>query len=297
MVENFLTILGLLAPVFLLAACGALWSRLGFAFDVSFATQLVMLLAGPALVFITLAEVKLPARDLGAIAVAALIGHGVLALAAALALRIAELPTRVHLAPMVFGNTGNVGLPVAFFALGPDGLAAAVVVFTVSTLLVLSGGVWAMSGRAAPVAIFEQPIVYAAVFGALAAVLAAPIPSWLGASFTLAGQIAIPLMLLTLGVAVARLALVDTPLMVALAVGRLALSGLSGVAAVEIVGLEGIARDAVILQFLTPAAVMTYVLAQREGAHAQPQKVAAAVLVSTLVAFVALPVALVVLAA
>jgi predicted permease len=45
-----------------------------------------------------------------------------------------NLDRRTYLAPLIFGNTGNVGLPLALFAFGQAGLGYAIVVFAVMIL-------------------------------------------------------------------------------------------------------------------------------------------------------------------
>ena len=42
-----------------------------------------------------------------------------------------RIDVRTYLAPLIFGNTGNLGLPLALFAFGETGLGYAVVVFAV----------------------------------------------------------------------------------------------------------------------------------------------------------------------
>ena len=46
-----------------------------------------------------------------------------------------RLDRRTFLAPLIFGNTGNLGLPLALFAFGDVGLGYAVVIFAVMAIL------------------------------------------------------------------------------------------------------------------------------------------------------------------
>ena len=56
--------------------------------------------------------------------------------ATALLVRLAGLSQRTYLAPLAYGNTGNLGLPLALFAFGDLGLSYAVVVFAVAGLAI-----------------------------------------------------------------------------------------------------------------------------------------------------------------
>ena len=108
-------------------------------------------------------------------------------------------------APLAFGNTGNIGLPIALFAFGQAGFDLAVVIFAVMAILSFTFGVWVVAGGGNPVAAVREPLVWGTVAGSVFLALGWGVPAWVGATLDLVGQMAIPLMLLTLGVAIARL--------------------------------------------------------------------------------------------
>ena len=109
----------------------------------------------------------------------------------------------------------------------------------------------------------------------------------------LIGQMAIPLMLITLGVAVARLSPAGIGRAVFLSVIKLALCiGCAWVAA-DFFALDDVAFGILVLQVATPVAVTSYMLAEKYGADAQ--SVAGLVVVSTLMSIGALPLLLAVL--
>ena len=108
-------------------------------------------------------------------------------------------------APLTFGNTGNLGLPIALFAFGQAGFDLAVVIFAVMAILSFTFGVWVVAGGGNPVTAIREPLVWGTVAGSLFLALGWGVPAWAGATLDLVGQMAIPLMLLTLGVAIARL--------------------------------------------------------------------------------------------
>lgn len=288
--EVLLQVLEILAPILALAAIGFVWERLKAPYDAGFVTRMVMNVAGPCLVFSTLVQTDLAPDLFGAMIAAALILYALSALAALTLIGVARLETRVYLPALVFGNTGNIGLPLCLYAFGPEGLALAVILFSISTVLTIAAGVWISSGSASPWRGLAEPMVAAAILGAAASLLKVSPPDWAVASLSLAGQTTIPLMLITLGVAVARMELGRLDRAALLGVGRIGLGLAAGLATVELLGLEGVARGVVILLAMTPAAVTTYLFAERW--RTRPGDVAAVVMGSTLVSIVAIPVAL-----
>jgi malate permease and related proteins len=103
----------------------------------------------------------------------------------------------------------------------------------------------------------------------------------------LIGQLAIPLMLITLGVAVARL----TPGGLGRAFWLSALKAAVCIAIAWVVGrwfaLDPVAFAVLVLQVATPVAVTSYLLAQKYGADADA--VAGLVVVSTLLSVIYIP--------
>ncbi|MEM8740322.1 MAG: AEC family transporter [Pseudomonadota bacterium] len=282
-----ITVLQTIAPVFLLAGVGFAWVRLGHAYDLGFVTRLAMQLGLPCLIFTGLAEARIDAALLADIALAALVGYfavGVLSLLLCVAL---GLDLRTYLSPIVFGNTGNLGLPVAYFAYGDAGLAYALVVFAVMAVLNFTLGVWLVSGRGSG-EMLRQPIAWAAALGGVAMLTEWTPPVWAMNTLELLGQIAIPLMLITLGVAVARLTVRDIGRATLISLLKLAI-GLAAAAGV-VLAFDlgwGTLGGAFALQFAMPVAVTSYLLATRYDT--QPGAVAGLVVVSTLISVPAIP--------
>jgi predicted permease len=109
-------------------------------------------------------------------------------------------------------------------------------------------------------------------------------------SLDLAGQIAIPLMLITLGVSIANLSVGEVGRAVVLSLAKLSISTATAILVVQLFGLTGVARGALVLQLVMPVAVTSYLLAERY--RAEPDKVAGTVVVSTLISVAAIPAAL-----
>lgn len=282
-----LQVLQITAPVFFLALIGYVWKRTGHAFDIPFVSRMSMQIAVPALIFSVLSRIELDPvafRDL-ALASAAL--YGAIAVGVGALVWGTGISSRVYLAPLIFGNTGNVGLPIALFAFGETGLAYAMVVFAVMAALSFTVGIWMVAGVSNPLAVLRQPIFHASWLGILFAAEGWGVPDVVTKTLTLTGQIAIPLMLITLGVAVAQLQVRDIGFALALSVAKAAICALAAMAVAGLFGLGSAPAGALAIQALTPVAVTNYLLATRY--ETDPEAVASLVVVSTVLSLAVIP--------
>ena len=280
----------IVAPVFALAAIGFFWARSGAPFDIPFVTRLCMTVSGPCLIFSVLVQVSIEPSAFRQLAGATFALYGLLLIGLAALIRIARLQMRAYLAPLVFGNTGNIGLPICLLAYPENGLALAIIVFAVMAALSFTLGVWLVSGDASPTEALRQPIFYAAAFGAFGSYFNLEPPKAILDTLDLIGQIMIPMMLITLGVSIARLTTSNLALALLLSAAKVGLSVCAALIAADLFALEGAARGVLVLQAVTPVAVTSYLLAERYAAA--PREVAGLVVISTLISVAVLPLTL-----
>lgn len=282
-----LTVLEIVAPVFMLAAVGFAWVKLGYEYRVEFVTRFAMTLSVPCLIFTALMGTDIDATALASLSLAALVAYGLVTAAMWLLVLAGRLDRRTFLAPLIFGNTGNLGLPLALFAFGDIGLGYAVVVFAVMAILSFTIGIWMVAEGGSPLKVLKEPLVAATLLGALFLWQGWQTPTFLTNALDLIGQTAIPMMLITLGVAVARL----QPGSFGLAIVLSALKAVLCVACALVTGLwfglNPTALAVLIVQVATPVAVTSYLLAEKYGADSD--SVAGLVVVSTLMSVVTLP--------
>lgn len=284
MIAELLTVI---APVVICAAIGFLWSRRGEPFDVGQVTRISVTLGTPCLIVWTFEQTR-PEPDVF-LEIAAAITFAFVGFAALgyLALKLARLDVRNFLPALVFPNTGNMGLPLCFFAFGDAGLAFAIVIFTVSALGNFTFGASLARGSARLADLARMPALYAVPIGLLLIVGDLHLPAWIANTVELLAGLTIPLMLLALGVSLSRLSISSLWRSTALSLLRLVGGFAIGVLAAWIFGLEGTARGVLILQCSMPTAVFNYLFAERYGRA--PSEVAGMVLVSTLLSFATLP--------
>jgi predicted permease len=151
-------------------------------------------------------------------------------------------------------------------------------------------GVWVVAGGGSPARLLREPIMIGTLLGALFLWQGWHTPVWLTNSLDLIGQIAIPLMLITLGVAVARLNAGRLGRALWLSVLRAAVCLAVALGAGLLFGLPPVALAVLILQVTTPVAVTSYMLAEKYGADAD--SVAGLVIASTLLSVITLPLTL-----
>ncbi len=280
----------ILAPVFLTAAGGYVWTRAGQPFDHAFVTRLITSIGAPALVFSTLANTALPFDTGARMAMAAAVCLLAMAAVAALVLRLAGMPMKVYLPSLTFPNIGNAGLPVCLFAFGQQGMAMAMVFFAVTSASQFTLGPAIAAGELDLRALLRVPLLYAVAAAVAVLALGWKLPLWLSNTLTLVSGLTIPLMLLSLGAALAELRAPNMMRATALSALRLGLGAACGWAVAAAFGLEGAARGVVVIESSMPAAVFNYLFARMYDNR--PDEVAGVILVSTLMSAFTLPLVL-----
>ena len=199
----------------------------------------------------------------------------------------------------LFSNSGNVGLPLALFAFGPDGLAVAGGWFAVMSIGSSTVGPYLaararLGVRGALGRVMRQPIIYAVAAGVIVNLGGFTLPGPVAnASRLLAGG-AVALMLLLLGLQLARLTAREEASGAALATAiRLVAVPPIAWGVGRLVGLEGMAFAVAVIQASTPTSISSALWALEFDAR--PALVSAAVVLSTILSVVTLTVLLAVL--
>lgn len=281
--------MGILAPGFFLALIGVVWQRRGLGFPLDFVTNLVINVSMPALLFHTLVRIDTPVISLGQVAIATVLVHAVFAPVAMGMLVKAGSDWRLSVAHVV-GNTGNLGLPVCYFAFGETGLAYAMTFFAVQCLLLFSVGEAVYAGRFDLSRVFRSPILIAIMLALLARSFGVAPPEFAMETLELLGQITIPLMLITLGVSLSSMRASSLPSTVAWSIARTGVAIVVGFGIAHVMDLEGAARGVVVIQTVVPVAVFNFLLAVRHSRDSEA--VAGLVLVTHLGALFYLPIVL-----
>lgn len=282
-------IFSIMAPVLVCAAIGYGWARKGYGFDAEFVARLVLNVAAPCLMLSTLSTVELDLQALQRSAQACVLIAVLMALLGYLIPPLLGDSVRVYLPSFVFPNVGNMGLPVCMLAFGSEGLALALAFFMVLSLAHFPVGTLMAGGKEAGgwSVIVRMPILYAVLLAVILLWQDWQLPAPILNSAQLIGGMAIPLMLVALGVSLQRLQVRQWKTALLYSVIRIGGGLLIGLLVCWLLDLEGVERGVVLIQASMPVAVFNYLFAERF--QRQPEAIAGVVVMSTLLSFVSVP--------
>ena len=287
-----LRIFSIIFPVFAIAAIGYLYGRYKRP-DMALANQLNMDLFVPALVFGALSSKSF---DLGAYKALAIggalviLGSGLLAAPFA---RWLKVDYRTFVPPMMFNNSGNMGLPLALLAFGDSALPAAIVLFIVEMALHFSLGAYILDHRTRLTRMLRIPVIVATLLGLGFSASGLVMPGPLHTVIKMLGDIAIPLLLFSLGVRLTQVSFKDWHLGLwgAVLCPLTGLAMVGGGALLNPTIRECVQQHSLLIIFgALPPAVLNYIVAEQY--RQEPEKVASIVMLANLGSLVAMPLAL-----
>lgn len=283
----FTELLAVMAPVLIAAAIGYGWARSGHDYPTEFVTRMVLNVATPCLVLSTLSRTQIDASAFASMALAcALVSLGMAVIGLLLA-RLWGQDWRVIVPAYLFPNTGNMGLPVCLYAFGEQGLALAVACFLLLSVGHFSLGMLLSGAERSLRRLILHPIMFSLALALLMLVFQFELPRWLANTTSLLGSMAIPMMLVTLGVSLARIRVEHLGMGVLLGALRIGCGAAIGWAVGVALGLPPLAQAVLVLQSSMPVAVFNYLFALR--GNRSPEVVASLVMCSTLLSFGLIP--------
>ena len=256
-------------PIFVIAGVGYLLARHA-SVQVHTVSRVTFHALAPALVFNTLATSTLSGFEFGRMAAFYLLvaaSAGLMARVAAIPLRLDRASLSAFLLVVVCSNSGNYGLPVALLAFGREALAFASVYFVSSAIFSYTGGVLlAASGRRsirhALAGVLRVPAVYGAVAAAVTMAFGLHVPDPIARPTSLLSDAALPMMILVLGMQLERVTWPERPdMVIAASLLSLVATPLAAFGVAHLLGLQGPALQAGVLQASMPTAVVTTILA------------------------------------
>lgn len=282
-------ILEIVFPIFAVVTVGVIYGRYRKpAMDV--ANRINLDIFVPALVFSALTDQDFDLAAYGKL----LLGGAAIILSSGFAVwllaRTSTVKFRTLAPPMMFRNAGNMGLPLIVLAFGEAALPAALVLFLLGNIAHFGLGISILDRHARLLSLLRQPVILAAIAALVIGFSGMSLPEPIALPIDLLGQVAIPLMLFSLGV---RLTDAD------LSEWRIGLTGalaapLIGMAIVipllAILDLPPLQAGALFLFAALPPAVLNFLFAERYDQ--EPAKVASIVMLGHLAALVTIPLAL-----
>ncbi|OQY19761.1 MAG: hypothetical protein B6I36_03205 [Desulfobacteraceae bacterium 4572_35.1] len=280
--------LNIIAPVFIIIACGWALERYLHLDLVPFTISSLYLFA-PALVLSAL--LKHPVDSIHAVDVLLfmLIYTTVMYFLAKLSAKILNIDDNCKPAltlTTAMMNVGNFGLPLSYFAFGDKGIPVAILVFVVFNIPLSTVAIVIAQGKQARLTTainncFKIPILHTVFLALLLNALKIKVPLFITRPIDLIGQVAVPLMLVVLGMQISRTEWHITGKFMGTAISlRLIVAPLIAWLCCKMLNIEGLYRDVLILQTSTPSAVLPLLYALRFDTR--PDLVASTIVVTTL---------------
>jgi predicted permease len=283
----FITIFSVIAPVFICALLGYGWVKKGIPFDTPFVSKLVMEVGAPCLIFSRFMQQDVDMEAFRVMALSAFVSMTLFGVVGGLALFAARLDQRTWLPSQVFPNVGNMGLPLCLLAFGEEGLALGMTYFMVNTVFGFTIGAMITSGKMSIRDLLKTPTFWAVVVTLTFLFTGTKPWTWVLNTTVLLGDFTIPLMLIAMGVSLARFQIASVKRSLLISLLRLGMGFAVGLGVATLLGLEGTAWGVTIMQSSMPVAVFSYLFAVRY--NRSPEEVAGTVVISTVLSFLSLP--------
>jgi predicted permease len=303
MLNTFVTALvTIVLPIMLVALVAVVLGKARIVTEQRPLARLSLYFFSPALAFHSLSRSTVGGTDFVSIALFAflmVVIVGALCLVLTRVLKFDRLLTSGFLLSILFVNAGNYGIPFNQFAFGTEGVARAAVYFTVNSVLANTLAVYiATSGhsnvRSSLAAVVKMPLAYAALAGLGFNLLGWSLPEPVSRAVELAASAALPVMLVNLGLELARAQVRDYEWTVFLATGiKLLVTPLIALGLAALLGLGGLSRSVSVIESSMPTAVMASLIATEF--QARPDFVTSVVFISTLGSTITLTILLLVL--
>lgn len=282
-------VLEITLPVFAIVLVGYLYARVR-PLEMDVLNRLNFEVFIPALLFFVLSE-KIPQDfQFGKLALAGAIvvlGSGLILLPL---VRFTGFKPTEFLPSMMFNNSGNLGLPLAVFAFGEALFPGAVVLFVVMVSFQQTLGTLMLEGKLNPIVIAKNPVFIATSAGIIANHFNYHTPDVLLPALEMLSHVAIPVMLIALGVRLASIKLHHWKM----GIWGALLSPLSGVVsalvAIWFIELPKEQAGLLILFGALPPAVMNAIMAERY--QKAPELVTSMVVVGNLLSLIIIPLVL-----
>lgn len=283
MVEH---VIGIVFPVFAIVLVGFFYGR-KFQPDLAAVNRINLDIFVPALIFAVLSNKDIVLGDYQGLLVGGafvVLCSGVLAWPL---VRYMGWQTKTFLPPIMFTNSGNMGLPLVLFAFGEAAMPAAVLLFIVENTLHFTVGMKMMDRSASIGHIFRLPMLLATIAGIALSLAGVNVPEALYRPIDMLGQIAIPFMLFALGVRLVSVTLNDWRMGLAAAVVTPATGLILALIYITFVTLPSQQVAVLILFGALPPAVLNFIVAEKF--QQQPAEVASIVMIGNLASVVVIP--------
>ena len=289
--EIYIKLFEVLFPVFFVVGIGYYLGKTNPKIDTTFITSFAANIGTPAMVIYAITSTGINFeifRDyfwyyLLAIGLFALVGIFTLYLLKTKDI-IRELP------PLIFPNTGNMGLPICMFAYGSKGLGVSASITSLIILCHFTLGVFLADRKFNLNVILKNPPFYAIIFSAIMLFYGIKMPVFVVNTTEWLMYVTIFLILMSLGIALTRLKVFSLSNALISSFTRMIIGPAIGFFLIFIFDLEGFAAGVLLIQCSMPSAVLNYLVGSIYSPKKIVDSIASTIVVSTLISFVTIPI-------
>ncbi|MEM7359827.1 MAG: AEC family transporter [Pseudomonadota bacterium] len=249
--------------------------------------KLIMDIFVPALIFsVMIRDDFYPSQYVALIIGGAIVmlGSGLLAFVLA---RAVGFPWRAMVPTAMFSNWANLGVPLYVFTLGDIALGGGVMLVVLGNVLCFTIGTYIYSGKLNGFEVLRTPVLIAVLLGGFINLINYSVPQLLTIPIDMLGQVAIPLMLFSLGVRLTGVSWNDSAVGLLMAVFCPIAGVLMALLAIQVLPMSELHKNILILFGVLPPAVVNFMLAEQY--NSEPEKVASAVMIGNLLSVLSIP--------
>ncbi len=197
---------------------------------------------------------------------------------------ISELP------PLILPNTGNIGLPLCLFAYGTAGLGVASAIASVVILLHFTIGVLLANKSFSLKILVKNMPIYGILISIIFLYFEWDVPGFVENTTFLLTYATIFLILMSLGIALAKLRVISWTHASILGAVRVVIGPLIGFGLIKFLNLDGFAAGVLLIQSCMPSAVLTYLVGSMYSEKNVVDSVASVIVSSTVMSFITIPI-------
>ncbi len=195
-----------------------------------------------------------------------------------------------ELPPLIFPNTGNMGLPICMFAYGSQGLGVSASITSLIILMHFTVGVFLADRKFNLDVIIKNPPFYAIIFSATVLFYDIKMPVFVINTTEWLMYTTIFLILMSLGIALTRLKVFSFNKALISSFTRMFIGPLIGIGLILTFDLKGFAAGVLLIQCSMPSAVLNYLVGSIYSPKKVVDSVASTIVVSTIMSFITIPI-------
>jgi len=285
----FIQIFVIIFPILAIVTGGYFYAK-KFQPNMEVANTLNLNIFVPALLFSIFTSEDFNLLDYHSLAIGGCVVIIISGLLALIVSKVFGFNTKTFVPPAMFVNAGNMGLPLALFAFGKAAIPAAVVLFFIENTLHFTLGIKIIDRKSSIINVLRIPMVVASLVGVAISLVQYNMPELIITPIRMIGEIAIPLLLFSLGVRLIDIDFNDWKIGIVGAICRPLVGIFSVLLILPWLSLNEINSAQLIIFAILPPAVLNFMVSEKY--NQEPKKVASIVLIGNVFSIISVPIAL-----